>query len=168
MVWDSLILAPSRLRVRSLFMPHDRRAAPLLCTIPGGCQRLVVVEARLSQGLSSVWRLSVVHKLWAVMADFGQTDFVKPRGSHTTTQELQTCTFESPGASNTTQNPREDPQRGEKNEFCGGTGKKKREILGPTPTLRTPILRTPTFLHPPTPTQNTQKKPEQLISKNNN
>ena len=69
MVWDSsLILTPSRQRIRSLFMPYDRRAAPLPCTIPGGCQRLVVathvcldaclLKARLSQGLSSVSCLS--------------------------------------------------------------------------------------------------------------
>ena len=36
------------------------------------------------------------------------------RGSHTTTRELQTCTFERPGTSNTTKIPREDPQRGKK------------------------------------------------------
>ena len=51
-------------------LPCDRRAAPLACKTPGGCQHLVVVlhvcldtcllKARLSQGLSSVWRSSVV------------------------------------------------------------------------------------------------------------
>ena len=34
-----------------------------------------------------------------------------PPGFHTTARELQTCTFEGPGASNTTKIPREDPQR---------------------------------------------------------
>ena len=46
--------------------------------------------------------------LWPVLAASG------PPGLHTTTRELQTCTFERPSASNTTKIPREDPQRGKK------------------------------------------------------
>ena len=71
------------------------------------------------------------------------------RGSHTTARELQTCTFERPGASNT-KIPREDPQRGEKRtNFAAGQGKKKREILAlRAPTLRTPTLRGPTLRGP--------------------
>ena len=47
---------------------------------------------------------------------------------------VQTCTFEGPGASNTTKIPREDPQRERKRTKMGaGEGKKKREILGPHP-----------------------------------
>ena len=42
-------------------LPYDRRAAPPPCKIPGDCQHLVVV--RLSQGLSSVWRSSVVKQV---------------------------------------------------------------------------------------------------------
>ena len=73
-----------------------------------------------------------------------------PPGLHTTTQELQTCTFEGSGASNTTKIPRKGPTReGEKNKNCGGRGKKKREILGPPtvrgPTLGAPPLRGPTL-----------------------
>ena len=63
-------------------------------------------------------------------------------GVHTTTRELQTCTFEGSGASNTTKFPREDTQRErqKKSEISGGSGeKKKREILGP-PTLRCSIF----------------------------
>ena len=42
------------------------------------------------------------------------------------TRELQTCTFQSPGVSNTTKIPREDPPKGRRmNEICGGRGKKK-------------------------------------------
>ena len=37
----------------------------------------------------------------------------KPPGFHTTTRELQTCTFQGPGASNTTKIPRKDPQERE-------------------------------------------------------
>ena len=48
-------------------------------------------------------------------------------------RELQTCTFERPGASNTTKIQRKRPKEGEKNENCGGRGIKKREILGPPP-----------------------------------
>ena len=70
-----------------------------------------------------------------------------PPGLHTTTRELQTCTYEGPGLQKHHQNStKRPPEREEKNEFCGGRGKKKRDILG--------TLRTPTLLHP---TQNTQK-----------
>ena len=104
------------------------------------------------------------------------------RGSHTTARELQTCTFERPGASNTTKIPREDPQRGKKRtNFAAGQGK-KREILGPPPfeppPFGPPTLRGPTFfwvapphpsnphLSPPTHVNSKHtKKPEQLISK---
>ena len=54
-------------------LPCDRRAAPLPCNIPGGFQHLVnvphvcldacLLKARLSQGLSSVWRSSVVEQV---------------------------------------------------------------------------------------------------------
>ena len=65
------------------------------------------------------------------------------RGSHTTTRELQTRTFERPGPSNTTKIPREDPQRGKKRmNLNGGTGKKKTRNFGP-PTLRDPTLSGP-------------------------
>ena len=47
-----------------------------------------------------------------------------PPGLHTTTRELQTYTFDGPGASNTTKIPREDPQRGKKRtNFAAGEGK---------------------------------------------
>ena len=74
------------------------------------------------------------------------------RGSHTTARELQTCTFERPGASNTTKIPRKGPTReGEKNKNCGGRRKKKRKILGPHrsgPTLRGPTPSGPLGLAP--------------------
>ena len=44
-----------------------------------------------------------------------------PLGLHTTTRELQTCTFEGPGFHKNHQNStRKPPEREEKNEFCGG------------------------------------------------
>ena len=70
------------------------------------------------------------------------------RGSHTTTRELQTRTFERHQRFKHHQNStRRHPEREEKNEFCGGRGKKKREILG-RPTLRAPTLRGPTLRGP--------------------
>ena len=50
-----------------------------------------------------------------------------PPGFHTTARELQTCTFEGPGASNTTKIPREDPQRKreERKKLVAGEGKKR-------------------------------------------
>ena len=59
-----------------------------------------------------------------------------PPGFHTTARELQTCTFQGPGASNTTKIPREHSKRErerEKSENGSGRGKKKREIVGPPP-----------------------------------
>ena len=57
-----------------------------------------------------------------------------PPGLHTTARELQTRTFERPGASNTTKIPRADtPEREERMKFPVGESKKKREISGPPP-----------------------------------
>ena len=89
------------------------------------------------------------------------------RSSHTTTRELQTCTFERPGATNTTKIPRKRPKERAKRlkKTVAGEGTKKREILGPhpsgphpsgphffwvwAPTLRAPTLRTPPPFGPP-------------------
>ena len=106
---------------------------------------------------------------------FPRPPFPGPKRAHLSAPALQ----------NTTKIPREDPQKGKKRtNFAAGQGKKKREISGPptlrAPTLRAPTLRGPTFsgLGPPPfepppfsthPRQlKTQKKPEQLISKNPN
>ena len=67
-----------------------------------------------------------------------------PPGLHTTTRELQTRTFERPGASNTTKIPREKPpEREERMTFPVGREQKKREIWGPPPS-GPPPLRAPT------------------------
>ena len=79
---------------------------------------------------------SNVH-VWALWLSCGTPPDWAAGASHTTTRELQTRTFERPGASNTTKIPREDPKR-EKEE------RKKREILGP-PTLRGSTFRGSTF-----------------------
>ena len=63
-------------------------------------------------------------------------------------RELQTCTFERPGASNTTKIPREDPQREEENEFSGGRGKKKARNFGPHPSGPHPSGPHPSGPHP--------------------
>ena len=56
------------------------------------------------------------------------------RGSHTTARELQTRTFERPGASNTTKIPRENPQREKKEwNFRWERAKKARNFGLPTP-----------------------------------
>ena len=63
-----------------------------------------------------------------------------PPRLHTTTRELQMCTFERPGASNTTKIPREDTQRGKKRtNFAAGEGNKSAKfwpLPPPLPTLR--------------------------------
>ena len=73
-----------------------------------------------------------------------------PPGLHTTTRELQTRTFERPGASNTTKIPRENPQRERRrNEISGGREQKKSaKFWAPHPsgpTLRAPNPSGPTF-----------------------
>ena len=69
-----------------------------------------------------------------------------PPGLHTTTRELQTCTFEGPGASNTTKIAREDPQRETKRTIMGA-GEEK--ILGDPHfgalPFEAPSLQGPTF-----------------------
>ena len=71
------------------------------------------------------------------------------RGSHTTTRELQTRTFERPGASNTTKIPREDPERGKKRtNLVAGEWKKKARNFGPPP-FWVPPFGPPPFGPPP-------------------
>ena len=71
---------------------------------------------------------------------------VGPLGLHMTTRELQPCTFERPGASNTIKIPREDPQRGWRER----EKKARTHPSGPhpfwvwAPTLGAPTLRAPT------------------------
>ena len=93
----------------------------------------------------------------------------RPLGFHTTARELQTCTFEGPGASNTTTIPREDPRERKKERKWGRERGKKVQNLGP-PTFGPhpsgsqpfvwastfsgfgpPSLWAPTPLFPPTP-----------------
>ena len=58
-----------------------------------------------------------------------------PPGLHTTTRELQMCICDSPGASNTTNISREDPQRETKKAKMGplGRGKKSAKFWAPHP-----------------------------------
>ena len=80
--------------------------------------------------------------------------FFFPGVSHDSPR-AQTCTFEGPGASNTTKIPREDPQREKKNENGGGRGKKARNFgpppfgpLGPHPLGPHPLGPHPLGPHP--------------------
>ena len=105
-------------------------------------------------------------------------------GLHTTTRELQTCTFQGPGLQKNHQNStRRPPEREERVKFPTGEEKKGRNF-GP-PTLRRTHSRPPPFgppllvkdccgilrrtlQHPPAQQTNnkSEKKTEQLISKN--
>ena len=96
--------------------------------------RLEILYVR--SGLS--WSRSILRK----------TDIVRfgPTGLHTTARELQTCTFEGSGASNTTKIPREDTQRDTKRAKMGsGKGRKSAKFWAPPPfgppTLRGHTLR---------------------------
>ena len=66
----------------------------------------------------------------AVVCEPRRPGLVGPPGFHTTAQEPKRANFRVPAFKNTTKIQREDPQRGKKNEFSGGRGKKKSEILG--------------------------------------
>ena len=69
-----------------------------------------------------------------------------PPGFHTTTGELHTCTFEGPGASNTTKIPREHTQRErQKERKWSGRVKKESEILGLPPFGALPHPSRPDF-----------------------
>ena len=75
-----------------------------------------------------------------------------PPGFHTTARELQTCTFERTGASNTTKIPRKRPKEREKRrKNCGGREKKKRKNLGPLPSGPHPFSPHPSGPHSPPP-----------------
>ena len=66
------------------------------------------------------------------MPNWGPEDLdpsVGPPGFHTTARELQTCTFDVPGATNTTKIPREDTQREREKERHGGEGEEKERNL---------------------------------------
>ena len=85
------------------------------------------------------------------------------RGSHTTARELQTCTFQGPGASNTTKFNVKTPREGRKRtNFAVEEGKKKGEILGPHPSGPHPSNPLPHQL------ETHKKKPKQLTPKNQN
>ena len=112
----------------------------------------------------------------AQQAELEEAKASGPPGFHTTAREPKRAHLSAWRFKHHQNSTRRPPEREEKNEFCGGTGRKKREILGTppfgpppfgahffwvAPTLRTPTLRTH-FLgpwpHPSPPTQNTQKK----------
>ena len=70
-------------------------------------------------------------------------------GFHTTARELQTCTFQAPGASKHHQNSaRRHPRERQKERNGGGRGKKKRKFLGPPPFCAPPFLEGPTIRCP--------------------
>ena len=59
---------------------------------------------------------------------WNETGFSYRSGFHTTTQEPKRAQLRVPAFKNTTKIAREDPEREEKNEFCGGRGKKERNF----------------------------------------
>ena len=95
--------------------------------------------------------------VWALWLSCKTPPASGPPGLHTTARELQTRTFERPGASNTTKIPREDPQRESKINFRRDREKKARNF-GP-PTLRPPTFRAPT------PTTNTPPPHQKKLAK---
>ena len=104
----------------ALFFPSPTGNA-IRCSLSGGFSRgiLVVFEAL---GRSNVH----VGSSLVVVCEPRRPGLVGPPGFHTTTREPK----RAQAFKNTTTIQREETQREEKNEFCGGRGKKKSEILG--------------------------------------
>ena len=110
--------------------------------------KLAEVElAEVEQMVFTLFLLSLFHFFFCFVFLLFYTFWFLPIsliGLHTTTRELQTCTFQGLGPSNTTKIPRKDPKREkEERKIVAGGGKKARNF-GP-PTLRGPTLRGPTF-----------------------
>ena len=76
--------------------------------------------------------------VWALGLSCETSAASGPPGLHTTARELQTRTFEFPGASNTTKIPREDSQRETKRAKMGAGEKKRAKFWAPHPSLSHP------------------------------
>ena len=66
--------------------------------------------------------------VWALGLSCEAPATPKPPGLHTTTRELQTCTFEGPGLQKTPPKLNETPERDKKSENGDGRGKKERNF----------------------------------------
>ena len=109
----------------ALFFPSPAAKFVLFFPLWGSSRGILVVFEAPGRSNVRVWSSLVV------VCEPRRPGLVGPPGFHTTTRELQTCTFEGPGLQKHHQNStRRPPEREEKNEFCGGRGKKKSEILG--------------------------------------
>ena len=72
-----------------------------------------------------------------------------PTGFHTMTQRAQTCILEDPALQTPPKFHEKTPNESTKSEILGGRRKKKREILGPHPSLGGPTLQAPPPFGPP-------------------
>ena len=135
--------SPDRPKFRSLFF-----LPPQLSFFPLSSGGLLVENMGAVQG-------RILHKVRVRAAASG------PPGLHTTARELQTCTYQGPGASNTTKIPRKDPQeREERKKIVAEEGKKSAKFWAPTfrrphpsgpPPFGAPTLRGRPFLGLPPP-----------------
>ena len=90
--------------------------------------------------------------IWALGLSCEPPAALGPPGFHSTTEELQTCTFQAPAFKNTTKIPLEGhPERHKKSEMVVGE-RKNREILGTPPFRASPfgapffwVFKTPPF-----------------------
>ena len=77
------------------------------------------------------------------------TRYGGPTGFHTMTQRAQTCILEGPALQTPPKFHEKTPNESTKSEILGGRRKKKREILGPHPSLGGPTFQVPPPFGPP-------------------
>ena len=103
-------------------------------------------------GVVVVWCGGVVGVVWVCVFKIFVGAPPDPSGRQGFTRqpgELQTCTFQGPGASHTTKIPRKDPQERKKERKMWREREKSWKFWAPPPpTLRGPTLRGPTIRGP--------------------
>ena len=99
-------------QVSSRLVVGDNRRTALNFAKPDGGVRGIVVGDSVRRLVAGTTAKQVAKKAEKATAP-GPLLWLGPLGLHTTAQELQTCKFQGPGASNT-KIPREDPQERKK------------------------------------------------------
>ena len=134
LVWTSLDHLPPDPPSTDLPPPDRPKFRSFLYPLPPPSRSFCVSLGVFSLNFGGVFEVqnpSIVH-VWAL--GLCETSAASgPPGFHTTTRELQTCTFD-PSASHTTRKPREDPQRETKERnLWWETEKKEPHPSGPHP-----------------------------------
>ena len=138
-------------------LPRLTVLLPALPDVHLSAQREVHVQTPVLLQLGERGHIRLRHTphIWALGLSCETSAVSGPPGLHTTTRELQTCTFERTGASNTTKIPRKRSKEGEKSKKLWREREEKRKFWATPPFEAPPLgptLRGPTFSRfgPPT------------------